>query len=134
YYPYIRKRDNNDAVMQPLIDEWNETRGKDTRDSDSLELVRAHVMLNYCLQGLFGKETYHRNLSWMKEVLKEVKGDVKLTAPRYERHVSYMVDFLMKADAPAQAPDFLLDLLEYSLAVEPQAGESKAAKKAAVSK
>lgn len=104
-----REKDLAHMPLREWWEAWWQNRPADLRDADGLELLRALAAL-FSLHG-------SQQPSWAKKVRRRLFGDVDQQPLRYEQLVHMMLRWQLRSHSPENAVDFLLDAVEFTLAL-----------------
>ena len=97
--------------------------GKQLRDKDGLELVRADLWIPLCDDWQSGEwKEWAKKSDAHRQLANTFSGGASLFELRYPRVVSQVIDWLLFLD-PAQPQEYLLDALETAYALVPPADQ-----------
>jgi hypothetical protein len=120
--PTVRRQRENEAKNLPLAEiwhKWYDRRGRELRDPDGLELVRAYFWSNYGRDWKGSQWSGWANSSTERKACADfLAGGAEPLSLRYDNVVSDVVRWLLYLH-PADARDYLLDALETAFALVP---------------
>ena len=115
----------DDIARLPLREVWEKwwvERPKEQRDSDGLELLRALAAVSIEI------DSWSKPPSWVYDILKVFRGDVKVKKLRHDAIVKDVLAWLVRLHSPAGAADFLLDTVETTFTLIPEKERTRAPK------
>lgn len=110
------EKDEARLPLASLWKEWWQNRPATMRDADGLELIRAYALMRgdfyYSRHGVGGYP------EWQEALRKELFS--KAPKLQYEYIVKELLEWLLRFNSPPNAPDLLIDGVEYTLAILPE--------------
>jgi hypothetical protein len=107
-------------LLREVWEGWWKGRGRELRDRDGLELLRARMWHSVVDNDEYEWADWRRKRPKARPFLDLMSGGAKLKEFRYHRIVGEVIEWLLRLHPPRQAVDFLLDAVETSFALVPK--------------